>query len=119
MFTIRGRRPKTCLDCPCCHFGENGAWDYCQARPNEDKYSFQAEKQTERPKWCPIVVDDIENNKCGDCKWLCGNESTVGIACLHPDRPFYSLACDTAKFKYKSTRACKRFERKEKEDDIH
>lgn len=56
-------------------------------------------------------------NKCGDCKWLCGNKSTVGIACLHPDRPFYLLASDVAKFKYKSTRACKRFERKEEEDD--
>ena len=60
-----------------------------------------------------------EGKKCGECKWLCGNESTVGIACLHPDRPFYLLACDTAKFKYKSTRACKRFERKEEDDDIH
>ena len=56
-------------------------------------------------------------NKCGDCKWLCGNKSTVGIACLHPDRPFYLLASDVAKFKYKSTKACKRFERKEEEDE--
>lgn len=59
----------------------------------------------------------MKMNKCGDCKWLCGNKSTVGIACLHPDRPFYLLACDTAKFKYKSTRACKRFEKKEEKDE--
>jgi len=116
MFTIRGRRPKTCLDCPCCHFGENGAWDYCQARTNEDKYSFQAVEQTERPKWCPIVFDDIEDNKCGDCKWLCGEEKIIGIACLHPDRPFQWNCSALAHFKYRSSRACKRFEKKEDDE---
>ena len=118
MFTIRGRRPKTCLDCPCCHFGENGAWDYCQARPHEDKYSFQAEKQTERPKWCPIVVDNIEYHKCGECKWLCGEEKIIGIACLHPDRPFQWNCSALAHFKYRSSRACKRFEKKEDDEQL-
>lgn len=66
-----------------------------------------------------IQIDDAveawmeSKKKCGDCKWLCGNKSTVGIACLHPDRPFQPNSSSVAHYKYKSSRACKRFERRE------
>ena len=55
-----------------------------------------------------------EGKKCGDCKWLCGDKSTVGIACLHPDRPFQPNSSRVAHYKYKTSKACKRFERREK-----
>ena len=57
MYIMHGRIPKTCLDCPCVHFGQNGAWDYCQAKAvsgDYDRYAFESHKLTERPKWCPI-----------------------------------------------------------------
>ena len=56
-------------------------------------------------------------NKCGECKYLCGKKTTVGIACLHPDRPWRACESNVAKYKYTSTRACKRFERKENNYD--
>lgn len=56
-------------------------------------------------------------NKCGDCKWLCGEERIIGIACLHPDRPFQKTCSNLAHYKYKSTRACKRFEQKKEEEN--
>lgn len=52
-------------------------------------------------------------NKCGDCKWLCGKQSTIGIECLHPDRPFLPNCSNVAHYKYKSSNACKRFEQKD------
>ena len=51
--------------------------------------------------------------KCGECKWLCGEKSTVGIECLHPDRPFVLNSSSVAHLKPPSARACKRFEKKE------
>lgn len=60
MFTIRGKKPKICLDCPCIRIGQNGAWDWCQAMPYTDRYAFKSEEQTERPKWCPIVEGRTE-----------------------------------------------------------
>ena len=54
-----------------------------------------------------------EGKKCGDCKWLCGDKSTVGIACLHPDRPFQPNSSSVAHYKYKTSKACKRFEKEE------
>ncbi len=54
-------------------------------------------------------------NKCGECKYLTGEKTTVGIGCEHPDRPFKLSESNVAKYKYKSTVACKRFERSEDE----
>ena len=55
-------------------------------------------------------------NKCRDCKWLTGRKTSVGIACEHPDRPFTVAASITAHLKYPSSPACKRFERREKDE---
>lgn len=51
-------------------------------------------------------------NKCGECKYLCGEKTVVGIACIHPDRPFIYTPSMVAHYKYKSTKACKRFKQK-------
>ena len=63
MITIKGEEPITCMDCPCIHFGENGAWDYCQAMPRLDRYAIQSEKLEGRPKWCPIVERKERKNE--------------------------------------------------------
>ena len=48
---------------------------------------------------------------CGDCKWLCGERKSIGIKCVHPDRPFV-ISRYTAAYKYNHTRACTRMEKK-------
>lgn len=50
--------------------------------------------------------------KCGECKYLTGCKSSIGIKCEHPTRTFRS---DTAAYRMKSEAACKQFEEKEKE----
>lgn len=61
---MKGQKPKTCIECPCVNFGENGRWDYCQAKVKDgvncNEYSFLSYKQIIRPSWCPIV--DKEND---------------------------------------------------------
>ena len=44
--------------------------------------------------------------KCGQCKWLNGEKSSVGIACTNPDRVWRTV---TSKYHYKHTKACKMF----------
>lgn len=47
-------------------------------------------------------------NQCRDCKYLCGELSCVGIECTNPDKRFRTR---TAKYKSKSQKACKLFEK--------
>jgi len=47
-------------------------------------------------------------NKCGQCIWLNGEKSTVGIECTCPDKAWRHR---TSKYHYKWTRACKMFSR--------
>ena len=60
-----------------------------------------------------VKIYDKKINKCRDCKWLCGEKTSVGIACKHPDRPFYKWTSDIANMKAPSQLACKRFESKD------
>lgn len=66
--------------------------------------------------------------RCGECRWRCGRTSSVGIECLQPENKQKWDAAEekrtragrrytqvVARFKPKSARACKRFERKTEE----
>jgi Holliday junction resolvase RusA-like endonuclease len=44
--------------------------------------------------------------KCGQCRWLNGEKSSVGIACTHPEKVWRSR---TSKYHYSHTKACKMF----------
>jgi len=74
-----------------------------------EAYSDMAEEALDMA----IEALEREGKKCGDCKWLCGDKSSVGIACLHPDRPFQPNSSSVAHYKYKTSKACKRFEKEE------
>lgn len=49
-------------------------------------------------------------NRCRDCKYLTGIESTIGVECMNENKQFRTK---TARFKYPCAKACKLFERKE------
>ena len=60
--------PDTCIECPMIRLGEQGSWDYCNYMYHKkysfhDKYAFQAEKQTERPKFCPLRYVTLRKEK--------------------------------------------------------
>lgn len=44
--------------------------------------------------------------KCGQCRWLNGETSSVGIECTHPEKVWRRR---TSKYHYKHTPACKKF----------
>lgn len=57
--------------------------------------------------------------KCGDCKWLCGRKSSIGVECMNPEkreiwerrkernpRRFH----ESVRYRAKSREACVRFE---------
>ena len=48
----------------------------------------------------------VTYDKCGQCKWLNGKKSTVGIECTNPRKKWRSR---TAKYHHTSTKACKMF----------
>ena len=71
-----------------------------------------------------MKLDEIP--RCRDCKWRTGRMSSIGIECMQPDnqekwnekekirteaKVFYPHV--VARYKTKSHRACKRFERRE------
>ncbi len=50
-----------------------------------------------------------QKNRCGDCKYLTKEKSSIGYACGNPNKAFRT---DTAQYKYKHTPGCKLFEAK-------
>ena len=53
-------------------------------------------------------------NKCGECKYLTGERSSIGIVCENPDKYWRTK---TAMYKYRHTPACKLFEEGARSDD--
>lgn len=73
-----------------------------------------------------IAWNDGKYKKCKECKWLIGDKKSIGIQCMQPDnqKKWASnprFAPDgynaTAPWKNPNTRACKRFEAIESEDE--
>ena len=54
-------------------------------------------------------------DRCGECKHLDLNKhSSIGFLCVHPERKYHN----TASYKYLTTKACKKFEKKNCTDCI-
>ena len=51
-------------------------------------------------------MEKANYKKCGQCRWLNGEKSSVGIACTNPERTWRTR---TSKYHYKHTKACKMF----------
>ena len=51
-------------------------------------------------------MEKVTYNKCGQCKWLNGEKSSVGIECTNPEKHWRNR---TSKYHYNHTKACKMF----------
>lgn len=51
--------------------------------------------------------------KCKDCIYLSEEQRSIGYRCVHPDKNFKN---DTASFKSRSAKACKKFILKENQN---
>ena len=95
--------------------------NFCIMLDEDDKNFCYAELKAvtdiydDRPTWCPLV-EVKPTHKCGECIHLCGKRTTVGIECMEPSLQwkwkgkYYRHG--TARYKYPSRRACKRFQPK-------
>ena len=77
-----------------------------ELRAEAEKLGYYITKKRNNPK--------IVGKKCGNCKFLTGEHSCIGIECQNPCREWRTK---TARFKYKHTPACRMFVEREVADD--
>ena len=99
--------PTACDKCRFCEYEEGR----CTADEQERVGHYGT-----RPMWCPLK-EIKPKHTCGECVHLCGKHTTVGIECMEPQLQWkwsgkYYRYRDTARYKYPSRKACRRFQPK-------